>query len=216
MLAELAPQTLLEQSLASEITGASWRLRRCSAAEAELAGYTLPGCSGTDPLLDEDDGTQAKLRIIERARASAHSLLHRSINQLRKLQSNRPGPIGFEFSTPKSQKPKPPLCRAPLVREFEDQTSRPCRQPIRRRHGRNHSLLRHRSRTRKQNLGTIRRSHPTHAPAHSRQNTETAELGSNCKTAPRIARNAPCPCGSGEKYKRCCGKSAPPVLCRAA
>lgn len=25
-------------------------------------------------------------------------------------------------------------------------------------------------------------------------------------------RNAPCPCGSGEKYKRCCGKSAPPAL----
>ena len=25
-------------------------------------------------------------------------------------------------------------------------------------------------------------------------------------------RNAPCPCGSGEKYKRCCGHGAPPVL----
>lgn len=25
-------------------------------------------------------------------------------------------------------------------------------------------------------------------------------------------RSAPCPCGSGEKFKRCCGKDAPPVL----
>jgi uncharacterized protein YecA (UPF0149 family) len=25
-------------------------------------------------------------------------------------------------------------------------------------------------------------------------------------------RNAPCPCGSGQKHKRCCGKEAPPVL----
>ncbi|HML48645.1 MAG TPA: SEC-C metal-binding domain-containing protein, partial [Clostridia bacterium] len=24
--------------------------------------------------------------------------------------------------------------------------------------------------------------------------------------APKIARNAPCPCGSGKKYKQCCGK----------
>lgn len=24
---------------------------------------------------------------------------------------------------------------------------------------------------------------------------------------PKIGRNAPCPCGSGKKYKRCCGKS---------
>jgi len=29
-------------------------------------------------------------------------------------------------------------------------------------------------------------------------------------------RNALCPCGSGNKYKRCCGKNAPPVLTRAA
>jgi uncharacterized protein YecA (UPF0149 family) len=30
------------------------------------------------------------------------------------------------------------------------------------------------------------------------------------------ARNAPCPCGSGNKYKRCCGTNAPPRLSRAA
>lgn len=29
---------------------------------------------------------------------------------------------------------------------------------------------------------------------------------------PETPRNAPCPCGSSEKFKRCCGKSAPPVL----
>lgn len=27
------------------------------------------------------------------------------------------------------------------------------------------------------------------------------------KTSPRISRNSLCPCGSGKKYKRCCGKS---------
>jgi len=27
-----------------------------------------------------------------------------------------------------------------------------------------------------------------------------------------IARGARCPCGSGQKYKRCCGRNAPPVL----
>jgi hypothetical protein len=29
-------------------------------------------------------------------------------------------------------------------------------------------------------------------------------------------RNAQCPCGSGIKYKRCCGEGAPPVLNKAA
>jgi hypothetical protein len=31
-----------------------------------------------------------------------------------------------------------------------------------------------------------------------------------------VPRNAPCPCGSGQKYKRCCGQNAPPVLHRHA
>jgi hypothetical protein len=30
-----------------------------------------------------------------------------------------------------------------------------------------------------------------------------------------IPRNAPCPCGSGQKYKRCCGRNAPGVLHQA-
>jgi preprotein translocase subunit SecA len=27
------------------------------------------------------------------------------------------------------------------------------------------------------------------------------------KSAPAVGRNDPCPCGSGQKYKRCCGKA---------
>jgi hypothetical protein len=33
---------------------------------------------------------------------------------------------------------------------------------------------------------------------------------------PQVPRSAPCPCGSGQKYKRCCGKDAPPVLFQTA
>lgn len=36
------------------------------------------------------------------------------------------------------------------------------------------------------------------------------------ETPRQTPRNALCPCGSGNKYKRCCGKNAPPVLSRAA
>ena len=28
------------------------------------------------------------------------------------------------------------------------------------------------------------------------------------REAPKVGRNAPCPCGSGKKFKRCCGKAA--------
>ena len=27
------------------------------------------------------------------------------------------------------------------------------------------------------------------------------------RTAPKVGRNEPCPCGSGQKYKRCCGRN---------
>ncbi|MCX5873963.1 MAG: SEC-C metal-binding domain-containing protein [Deltaproteobacteria bacterium] len=27
-------------------------------------------------------------------------------------------------------------------------------------------------------------------------------------TTEKIGRNAPCPCGSGKKYKKCCGKGS--------
>jgi uncharacterized protein YecA (UPF0149 family) len=37
----------------------------------------------------------------------------------------------------------------------------------------------------------------------------TEQTRSQPKATPR---NAQCPCGSGQKYKRCCGKNAPAVL----
>jgi hypothetical protein len=36
------------------------------------------------------------------------------------------------------------------------------------------------------------------------------------KRTQSIPRGAPCPCGSGQKYKRCCGQSAPAILQIAA
>ena len=41
--------------------------------------------------------------------------------------------------------------------------------------------------------------------------TETKPLTIPTKQT-QIPRSAPCPCGSGEKYKRCCGTDAPPIL----
>jgi hypothetical protein len=40
--------------------------------------------------------------------------------------------------------------------------------------------------------------------------------GQEKRSTVQIPRNSPCPCGSREKYKRCCGRTAPPLLTRAA
>ena len=77
MVLELAPVGLLEDSLAAEIAGATWRLRRCAAAEAELPEFLA------------DEASEKTRLAIERARSAAHSILHRSVNQLRRLQTER-------------------------------------------------------------------------------------------------------------------------------
>ena len=66
-------------------------------------------------------------------------------------------------------------------------------------------------------FGPVRGSAQSGQPAQSKQ--PDAKLASNVQrpsTPQQTPRNAPCPCGSGDKFKRCCGKSAPPVLSQAA
>jgi hypothetical protein len=80
-------------------------------------------------------------------------------------------------------------------------------------------------RFREQGLAGFTGVAPTPAPATAPQ--APAEMASNCKPAaaepvrtPWFGRNAPrnakCPCGSGAKFKRCCGNPAAQALNRAA
>jgi uncharacterized protein YecA (UPF0149 family) len=39
-----------------------------------------------------------------------------------------------------------------------------------------------------------------------KQQTGGAKVETVVKTAPEVGRNDACPCGSGKKYKKCCGK----------
>jgi preprotein translocase subunit SecA len=43
----------------------------------------------------------------------------------------------------------------------------------------------------------------------SNENISLGTEVSQPKIGKKIARNEPCPCGSGKKYKQCCGKSGP-------
>jgi uncharacterized protein YecA (UPF0149 family) len=51
----------------------------------------------------------------------------------------------------------------------------------------------------------------TFAAAEPEQNSAEQTQFEPAKTS-LIPRGAPCPCKSGQKYKRCCGRNAPPVL----
>jgi len=43
--------------------------------------------------------------------------------------------------------------------------------------------------------------------AMSQALTDTGrEATTHRRSAPKVGRNDPCPCGSGQKFKKCCGK----------
>ena len=58
----------------------------------------------------------------------------------------------------------------------------------------------------------MRRKLEEEAAAQMRFNREAVEANLNQfkeEASKKVARNDPCPCGSGKKYKNCCGKSGP-------
>jgi len=42
--------------------------------------------------------------------------------------------------------------------------------------------------------------------AEAAAESSSATQGTYRRETPKVGRNDPCPCGSGKKYKQCCGK----------
>jgi uncharacterized protein YecA (UPF0149 family) len=147
-ISELSPATPLEQTLAREIIQAAWRLRRCASLEI----------SPPENLTDEEfDRLQTS---IDRARAAAQRTFHRSLKELRRLQTER------LFGTLAAPRDIFKLASADV-------------------------------------------------PRNSAQDSAEQTQSEPAKPA-LIPRGAQCPCKSGQKYKRCCGRNAPPVLGKQA
>jgi uncharacterized protein YchJ len=160
LIAELAPQGIIEETFAAEIVGATWRLRRCRMVEHSLSEGAI-----LDPMVDDTLDKQQK--SVDRARAQSHNILRRSLADLRKLQTER---TLREQAEEQRKQNELELMEALLEEINEDSTEENsfCK-PV------------------------------AHASACEKPTEQTP-------------RSAPCPCGSGAKYKRCCGKDAPPVL----
>jgi uncharacterized protein YecA (UPF0149 family) len=169
-MAELSPVSPLEQTLAREIVQAAWRLRRCAALE------TAPPENMTDEELDRLQTS------IDRARAAAQRTFHRSLKELRRLQSEHLEPAAFMIQQAMATD-------ALLMKDLEDRQRQFAAESA------------------AQSAQAVR------GPLCAIQETNSAkQTQSEPEKTVLIPRGAPCPCKSGEKYKRCCGKNAPPVL----
>ena len=216
---ELSPEGTVEEFLTSELMSATWRLRRCRMVEEDLAEITILDPDQKDPMQNPE--TEKQQKSVDRARAQSHSIFHRCLNALRKVQTERgirsqafpesgpPEGLGLmDFLQVSKVKPfdqtdkpgpaAPPSTDEPDAPAGFDALMALAEQQLA-------------QRFREQGLAGFT-GVPTAAP-----------MASNCKptanvpaTTPGFPRNAPCRCGSGAKYKRCCGKDAAPVLNRAA
>jgi hypothetical protein len=193
---ELAPEGTLEQNFTTEIVSATWRLRRRRVADETLGLISIADPVWSDPMLSP--ATEKQQKSVDRARAQAHNALRRSLAELRKLQTERT--IRIQLQTDEEDPGLTDLKQdADFPADSEDQR------------GAGHSACPGRARE-------AERSSPTPAltkesiarpdPNSDRSEDQEPLLGASfCKPAvsAKIPRNAPCPCGSSRKYKRCCG-----------
>ena len=127
---------------------------------------------------------------VDRARAQAHRLLHKCTAELRKLQTERH--FRNEYFVAGSDLSHLGICDFAHVRKAVGrEISNGLRQ---------HKL------DEINEMAAAFEDNRQHVAAITRQTQSPAQ------SPTQTPRNAQCPCNSGQKYKRCCGKNAPAIL----
>jgi SEC-C motif len=187
---ETAEYTKLSKALWKDLNPVG-PVEQMLAVELVRAAWRLHRCAAAEA---EDGANLATQASVDRARASAHASMHRLLKDLRQFQSDR-------------------WLRAELLREGFDEAYIGIADAHRVIKG-----LVDDSRLKSQTIQTelfgpvkqVGQASPV-APAVFAAGERNASPPIQSPT-PAIPRNAPCPCNSGLKYKRCCGTTAPPVL----
>jgi hypothetical protein len=188
LMHELTPDGTLEETFAKEILGATWRLRRCRMVEEAFSSIED---LDFDPMMDER--TEKQQRSVDRARAQSHYILRRSIAELTKLQTERQLRNKIFPDAPPADRPETP---EPVRRYTREELKAIAKADV-------DAIMAERA------LSSLCKPGETMPPS-------LQPATSFCKPEQQTPRNALCPCGSGNKFKRCCGTNAPPVLNRAA
>jgi SEC-C motif len=201
VISELSPQGMLECRLVEEILGAMWRLRRCRKLEGELAAQ--PTVQPDEPMQPESAHSKRQISI-DRARNQATRLLHKNTAELRRVQTERH--YRLEIAADGIDTAGLGACDLHTVLSHADRDVKNIeRRPLAQ------LKLKLETLALESKLGSTIES-PTPEITKRTPPPQPQKQPSCAETAPEIARGSPCPCNSGQKYKRCCGKNAPPLL----
>jgi hypothetical protein len=191
LMDELTPQNSVEQTFATEIMGATWRLRRCRLVEEAFSTIEDLNC---DPMIDER--TEKQQKSVDRARAQSHLILRRSLDELRKLQKGRTLQEQLADQQP-TPKPAPTADAGP-----------PNMDALM-------ALAEHQLAQRYRESGLNSFCNPV-GQVPDLPSTKPVASPTTPSVSKNIPRNAPCPCRSGAKYKKCCGGPAATAVNQAA
>jgi len=87
---EINPEGIIEETLATAILTATWRLRRCGLAEANLAATSPVDPMQADPAAGEEEAGAVRTQLsVDRARSHALTQLRHSLAELRRLQTEK-------------------------------------------------------------------------------------------------------------------------------
>jgi hypothetical protein len=208
---DLEPEGAIEHTLSAEIIHAAWRLRRCSAIAAGIIG-------SLDPMLDP--AAAQTQQSVDRARNDAHRTFQRALSELRRIQSERQFriesfPRGFDLSTlgVASFKDMAPALMIDTQRQLLLQKLRCKEEQL--------TAQEIASFPNRDCKGAVPQPPEPPDTLVAQPDSQPKPLFTNrtqsgIAHATSIGRNSPCVCGSGIKFKRCCGKGAPAVLNQAA
>ena len=194
LMDELTPENSVEQTFATEIMGATWRLRRCRLVEE---AFGLIEDLNVDPMIDER--TEKQQKSVDRARAQSHLILRRSLDELRKLQKGRtiqetPKATPTSDAAPAGMDALMNLAESQLAQRYRESGLSSFCNPV----------------GQVPDLPSTKSAVPPAATSFCNPPATAPAVSKN------IPRNAPCPCKSGAKYKKCCGGPAAAALKPAA
>jgi hypothetical protein len=187
LLDSLQPVGFLQDLTVQRLVNAAWNMQRC----LKLENLVMESVGGGDPLGHPDAQKQAALfqRYYLRFEGAYRANL-RELERLQRLQLLQDVHFGEEHAVSA-------LHDLQLYQRFAKQNGLP-HQPVQEPAKSPQPLS---------NQQSAKRNPAAFAKAH-----RAAEQAPLCARSSKVGRNSPCPCGSGKKYKRCCGVSAPPIL----
>jgi len=189
--AELQPEGILELDFFHQLVRASWDMRRASLLESSLV------TDNTDPLSDPARSQEAEryARYYHRAQR----LYASSLRRLRELQDLRGARLQLNEANKENLPPLADALKSAKRTQYREQ-----------------AWAVDQLRQIETETALLMKKHHLSSQLQNEPNPETPVLQNEPNRTTKTPRNAKCPCGSGKKFKRCCGFNAPPLLCHAA